>query len=110
MVVLSVSQESYGLNIVVCPLTSQTPDMTASIVEIPHKVKNHLGLVDRDKSYAVTSEVNTFVWPGPDLRPFEKQDRKDVYFGQLPGALFIQIRDKVLAHAKAGKLSNTPRD
>jgi len=110
VVVLSVSQETYGLNVVVCPLTSQMPEPNASAVEIPHRIKNRLGLTDRDKSYAITSEINVFVWPGPDLRPFEKDGKKDIYFGQIPGNLLIRIRDEVLGHAKTQRLKTTPRD
>jgi len=108
--VVAVSREEYGLNIIVCPLTSQTPESTISAVEIPHQVKNHLGLLDRDKSYAITSEINSFVWPGPDLRPFEKASKKDIYFGQLPGTLLLKIKDGILAHTKTHSLKTTSRD
>ncbi len=79
-------------------------------MEIPQNVKAHLGLTDREKSFAITSEINTFVWPGSDLRPFEKDGVRDIYFGKIPQILHAAIKAGILVHAKAQKLKSTPRD
>lgn len=110
VVVVSVTQEATGLNVIVCPLTSQTPVQGTTVVEIPTNVKNRLGLTDREKSFAITSEINTFLWPGPDLRPFERNGTKDIYFGRIPQRLHAQIKDGILSHAKARKLKTTSRN
>jgi hypothetical protein len=36
-------------------------------------VKRHLGL-DDEPSWIITTEVNRFVWPGPDIRVVEGSD------------------------------------
>jgi hypothetical protein len=41
-------------------------------VEVPLRVARHLGL-DEERSWIVTTELNVFVWPGPDLRPIRHQ-------------------------------------
>ncbi len=40
-------------------------------VEIPLRVKEHLGL-DSERSWVILEEVNIFTWPGFDLRPIKK--------------------------------------
>ncbi len=45
------------------------------------------------------TEVNEFLWPGPDLRPVSGSDRSIVY-GVLPPRLFEVVRDRFLARAE----------
>ncbi len=51
----------------VVPITHSPPSDPAEAVEIPPTIKAHLGL-DAMPSWIVISEVNDFIWPGPDLR------------------------------------------
>ena len=37
-------------------------------MEIPLQTKKRLRL-DDEKSWIITTEVNRFIWPGPDIRP-----------------------------------------
>lgn len=50
-----------------------------------------LGL-DEAPSWIVLTEANRFVWPGPDLRPAMARKPESVAYGQLPYALFEQVR------------------
>ena len=77
-------------------------------MEIPHRVKQHLGL-DDDRSFVILDEVNQFIWPGYDLRPIPGQQR-DITYGFLPPRLFNQIRSGILEIIlqKRGKI--IPRD
>lgn len=47
-------------------------------LEVPAKLKRHLGL-DDEASWIYTDELNIFAWPGPDLRPAS-------YLSTLPSA------------------------
>lgn len=92
--------------VTVVPVTHSPPQGDA--VEIPLTVKRRLRL-DEARSWAVVSEVNRFVWPGPDLRPVPGGEPERFDYGFLPPSLFRQIRDRLLAAAAAQKLSVVPR-
>jgi hypothetical protein len=53
---------------------------------------------------ATVSDVNRFVWPGPDLRPIFWSGPERFDYGLLP-MLFRRIRDHLLACAKAQRLA-----
>jgi len=82
--------------VIVLPVTHEAPRDGQRAVEIPQETKRRLGL-DSDRSWIVITEANSFVWPGPDLRPNKVgANATDVSFGLLPQALFRQIRDQFL--------------
>jgi hypothetical protein len=84
--------------VTVVPITHSSP--AGDAVEIPLTVKRRLGL-DEERSWAVVSEVNRFVWPGPDLRPVPRGDDERFDYGFLPPSLFHQIRDQLLGGGAA---------
>jgi len=94
----------------VCPVTSQKPKLDADHVEMPLTVKHHLGLTDRDRSYIMTTEINTFTWPGPDIRPFERAGKVEICYGQIPRKLLQQVKDSMISNIRSHKLKTTPRD
>ena len=53
--------------VVVFPITSSPPTDAAGGVEIPAATRDRLGLQD-GPCWVIVTEVNIFVWPGPDLR------------------------------------------
>jgi hypothetical protein len=63
------------------------PDRLDEAVEIPAVVKRHLGL-DEARSWIVVSEINRFIWPGPDLRPVSRAEPGRFEYGFLTPALF----------------------
>jgi hypothetical protein len=71
-------------------------------MELPLAVKRRLGL-DSERSWVVLSELNRFVWPGPDLRPAVPGDPDSVIYGLLPMSLLLKIRDRVLDILKSGR-------
>ncbi|MBY0355553.1 MAG: hypothetical protein K2Q12_07460 [Rickettsiales bacterium] len=77
-------------------------------MEIPPRVKQHLGL-DDDRSWAILGEVNQFVWPGYDLRPIPHKQGEMTY-GFLPPRLFDQIRSGILDIILKRRGKITPRD
>jgi hypothetical protein len=84
--------------VVVVPITHLEPRVPTVAVEIPARVKAHLGL-DGERSWIVVNEFNVFAWPGFDLRPIRRGETQ-VHYGWLPPRLF----DRVIAPA----VSSTP--
>jgi len=98
------SDESGSTRVLVLPITHRPPEQPNLAVEIPVKVKRHLKLDDAP-SWAVLTEWNEFVWPGPDLRRVPDAGASSVAYGMLPPALFATIRDRFLFLATAGQAS-----
>jgi len=78
------------------PITHSAPLSGDEAVEIPRKVKEHLGL-DSERSWVVISEANAFFWPGPDLRFLPGQGPASAAYGFLPPKLLRAVRDRFLA-------------
>lgn len=81
----------------VLPVTHTPPGEPADAVEIPRPTKQRLGL-DGARSWIVITEVNEFIWPGPDLRPVPGSEGSIVY-GVLPPRFFNEVRERFLARA-----------
>jgi hypothetical protein len=63
--VILISEDAAGEAVVtVVSITHNPPDHPGDGLEIPLAVKRRLGL-DEARSWAIVSEVNRFVWPGP---------------------------------------------
>jgi hypothetical protein len=107
-VVLAVVRAGGVAEVVVAPITSSAPERADDGVELPAETRRRLGL--RDAScWVVLTEVNRFVWPGPDLRPVEAAAGPSWSHGLLPARLFLHIRDEIVARAKARTLRAVPR-
>jgi hypothetical protein len=94
--------------VTVLPVTHTPPANREFSVEIPAATKRRLGL-DDERSWVVLSEANRFLWPGPDLRPARQGDARTVAYGQLPYALFEEIRQKFIAAIRARRAGVVPR-
>lgn len=105
-IVLPHRRASDGLTMVlVAPITHSEPDADTQAVELPPRVKQHLGLDDA-RSWVVVDEVNEFAWPGFDLAP---NPGGEIAYGHLPSKLYEKIRLRVLECAQAGALGRTVR-
>jgi mRNA-degrading endonuclease toxin of MazEF toxin-antitoxin module len=84
------------VTVTVAPITHAPPITPDEAVEIPPAIKRHLGLDDQ-RSWIVVAEVNSFPWPGPDLRaiPGSRPSRCD--YGVLTPRFFRIVRDQLLA-------------
>ena len=105
VIVLSVRKAEGRTIVTVVPVSHSMPKRLEDAVEIPPATKRRLGL-DEDRSWVVVSEVNRFVWPGPDLRPIARH-RFD--FGPLPPNLFRQVRNRIATVAAEQRLAVIPR-
>ena len=92
LIVVVITRDASGQKTVaVSPITTQTPDALRSAVEIPHKVKAHLGL-DAERSWIICDEYNEFDWPGVDLGTTQEGERE---FGYIPDALLERVRQEM---------------
>ncbi len=107
-VALSVKQAGDTI-VAVVPITHRMPDPPEEAVEIPAVVKRRLRL-DQERSGIVVSEINRFVWPGPDLRPISPAEPDRFAYGFLPPALFRQVLERFAATAAARKRRAVRRD
>jgi hypothetical protein len=107
-IVLTTREEAGNTVVLVAPISHAPPDEAEEGVEIPPATKRRLGL-DRARSWVIVSEVNRFVWPGPDLRAISRNAPDRFDYGFLPPSVFRQIRDRLVACAAAQRLRAVPR-
>jgi len=107
-VVLTTTNDNGDDIVTVLPVTHTPPAIPMLAVEIPYATKKRLGLDDA-RSWIVIGEMNRFVWPGPDLRPAQPGNPASVAYGLLPRALYLEVRDKMIALVKAGAMSAVQR-
>jgi mRNA-degrading endonuclease toxin of MazEF toxin-antitoxin module len=108
-IILRTTFDDAEVIVTVLPITHTTPRSLDEAVELPPGVKQHLGL-DSEKSWVLVSEVNRFVWPGPDLGAVPPAGSGRFDYGHLPPGLFRSIRERFLACAKAQRLRIVRRD
>ena len=101
VIVLAVEDVAGERVITVAPVTHSPPRHAAEAVEMPAATKARLGL-DGAQSWIASTEVNRFVWPGPDLRPISRSHPGDFAFGFIPGALLQRLREQILRHRRIG--------
>jgi mRNA-degrading endonuclease toxin of MazEF toxin-antitoxin module len=94
-----------GTVVLVVPITHSAPTPDTLALELPPRVKQHLGLDDA-LSWVVVDEVNEFAWPGFDLAP---NSQGEVAYGLLPPKFYERVRVRVLESAQAGRLDRVPR-
>jgi PemK-like, MazF-like toxin of type II toxin-antitoxin system len=85
--------------VTVVPVTHTPPSHAAEAIEIPSHIKRLLGLDDQ-RSWVVLSEVNDFLWPGPDLVPVPGTTPHRFDYGTLPPGFFRNVRDNLIALVK----------
>jgi len=107
-IILTTLDEADETVVTVLPVTRTPPQCPDDAVEIPVAVKRRLGL-DDSRSWVVVTELNRFVWPGPDLRPVPPTDAGRFDYGLLPPGLFRTIRERFLACARAQGVRPVPR-
>jgi hypothetical protein len=94
--------------VAVAPITHSPPKDPNVAVEIPVRVKQHLGL-DSERSWVILEEVNVFTWPGFDLRPIRRGESR-IDYGLLPPKLFDRLIEKFTQLRQEGKVVASSRD
>jgi hypothetical protein len=108
IVVATKRTETGDINTIVASITHSPPEDARDSIEIPQIVCRALGL-DHGRHWLRLEELNSFTWPGFDLRPIPGRD-EDCVYGMLPPGLFEQLRLGILERQKAKRLRLQPRD
>jgi hypothetical protein len=107
-IVLMTHDEEGDTTVTVVPVTHVPPTNIDDAVEIPISTKRRLGLDDAP-SWIVVTEINRFIWPGPDLRPVSRSEPDRFEYGPLPPGLFRQVKERLAACAASRRLKAVPR-
>lgn len=89
----------------ILPITHTPPLEGEDGIEIPPATKRRLGL-DAERSWIITTELNRFSWPGPDIRPTASGE---YLYGYLPEKLMRLVLDQVRKHARDKQLKTVTR-
>ena len=98
-IVVAVVQEQGEWVVTVAPITRQRPKNPDQAIALSAATRRRLGLGNQP-NWIIATEVNSFYWPGPDLRPTAKGQYA---YGELPAVVFEALKQKILA---AGELAN----
>lgn len=104
-VVVAAQLASGATRLLVAPITHRKPD-DGSGIPMPPRVKAHLGL-DDEPSWIITTELNQFLWPGPDIRV--ATDGKTPFYGAIPAAMFEKMRNQILDNHARGAVGSVKR-
>jgi hypothetical protein len=96
VVVLATKTKGGQTSVTVAPITHSEPKSGSHAIEVPAKVKQHLGL-DGERSWIICDELNEFVWPGYDLYPIPGGRFGQFEYGFIPPTLYDKVRDLILA-------------
>jgi hypothetical protein len=105
---VATEKRPHGTQLLVVPVTTRAPRTGDSAVEIPARVRQHIGLGD-ERCWIVADEVNSFTWPGPDIRPMLQGRDVSPRYGAIPGRLFDQVRERLERAARTGRMKVTKR-
>lgn len=92
-IVVAVQREDGELVVTVAPLTRKRPRSRDEAIELTAATRRRLGL-GREPSWIMATEVNSFYWPGPDLRV---TGAGEFAYGELPAVVFEALKRKILA-------------
>jgi hypothetical protein len=110
LIVLAMKTSDGASQVVVVPITHSPPEPATKAVEIPAATARRLGF-DTARSWIITREMNSFVWPGPDLRPAQVgKPGEGPAFGFVPKSLARKVLDAVREHRREGLLTITDRE
>jgi hypothetical protein len=94
----------------VAPITHTPPHDPNHAIEVPAETKRRLGL-DEARSWIITTELNRFTWPGPDVRPVERAgDERSFVYGLLPRSMTADLRQNVRERVREGQTRAVERD
>lgn len=106
VVVLATVRRGDDLELFVAPVTHSPPGREDDAVEMPTAVKRALGL-DAERSWIIATEVNRFIWPGPDVRPSAQTGEPVI--GAVPARLYLQLRDSFMRRVAAKRVQPVKR-
>ena len=87
---LAVSTEAHETQMLVLAVTHTPPRDPLDAIPFPEAEQRRLGL-DDIPAWIVTTEGNSFVWPGPDVRPVPGRASGRRVYGQVSAALLQHV-------------------
>lgn len=106
-IILSTADAAGATTVMALPITHTPPRPSNAGIEIPAVTRKRLGL-DEAPCWVMVSELNRFIWPGPDLRPIPGSTDKFAY-GLLPPRFFKTVRDSLVRRVRQGQVTATTR-
>lgn len=80
----------------ICPITHTPPESRERAMAIPQATKKRLHL-DAQSSWIITTELNRFIWPGPDIRSVPGGG---IAYGVLPAAMTHELVRQIKENAR----------
>lgn len=94
VVVLAVKDQQGSTVVTVAPVTHSEPRDPRHGVEIPRRLKEHLGLDDK-RSWIIATDLNEFIWPGEHVFPVPG-GRLDQYdYGTITQSLLSMVTQRI---------------
>ena len=106
-IVLSTVEVGDSITVMALPITHSPPVPSGAGIEVPAITRKRLGLDDAP-CWIMISELNRFIWPGPDLRPVPGSTDRFAY-GLLPPRFFRTVRDSLIQRLKQDLVKATSR-
>ncbi|MEN8821304.1 MAG: hypothetical protein ABF271_09385 [Abyssibacter sp.] len=91
-IVVAVAADGPDHQVAVVPVTHSAPSDPSGAIQLTAATRRRLGL-DEEASWIITSELNVFHWPGPDLR---MTPTGQYAYGELPARVFEAIKEQIL--------------
>lgn len=105
-VIYAVENEGGKTRIYVLPITHTKPQRSENGVELLPKSKQRLQLDDRP-TWVITSELNHFEWPGPDVA---RKNSGIVSRGFLPEQVTTRLRQMIRTRIQSREITAMNRD
>lgn len=106
MIVHLRENEHRETEVYISPITHLPPERRERAIEIPKATKARLRL-DSQTSWIITTEVNRFIWPGPDIRSVPGGGSA---YGLLPAAMARDLVRQIKDNARNRALIVVQRD
>lgn len=107
-IAVAISKKRGFTNVLAVAVTHVPPTNPKDAVELSQAVKLSLGL-DRERSWIVTTEANSFRWPGPDLRPVPDRKPETVVYGTIQAKLLATVARLYLKNLHRQRARTVPR-
>lgn len=108
VIVVAQRRDGDDIRVVVAPVTHAPPSDSNDALEIPRATCRRVGL-DGERQWIVVSELNSFLWPGPDLRPSPGLGPASVIMGLLPANLSAILNERLQARIVQRRIAITAR-
>lgn len=98
--------EHHETEVYIAPVTRTPPEAPERALQIPQATRSRLHL-DAQTSWIITTEVNRFIWPGPDIRTVPGGAAA---YGLLPARMTRDLVQKIKDNARDRALLIVGRD